>query len=183
MTPQGAVELFFFIPTDMTTDYTLWMQKTNEGSAVKDSLGSFGFAVSEIPWPADETQDVASREWPGEHGEDAYISPDGLKLKAYDLEVEFLYKGAPDTAYSAYRSLRGYLTGTDGSGAELKIHDPYWRIGRTGVHVRKFGDIEPFRTNVDEGLSARVTFRVSDPMTEIGLGKDIDGRIVSLGAV
>lgn len=159
------------------------MQKSKDGSAVKDSLGAFGFAVCDIPWPDEETQDVSTREWPGEHGEDAYIPPSGLKLKAYDIEVEFCYKGAINTAYSAYKALRNYLTGIDGSGGELRIYDPYWRKGRKGVHVKKFGDLSPFRSNVDEGVSVKVTFRVADPVTEIEATKDADGNIISLGEV
>ena len=167
----------------MAIECTLWMQKTKEGSAVKDSLSSFGFAVCAIPWPSEETEDVAVRVWPGQHGEDAYIPPSGLKLKAYDVEVEFCYKGAVDTAYTKYKALRNYLTGIDGSGGELKIYDPYWRRGRTKVRVKKIGDFAPRRSNVDEVLSTKVTFRVADPVTEIGVGRDIDGKIVSLGAV
>lgn len=174
----------------MATEYTLWMQKTKDGSAAKDSLSSFGFAVCDVPWPAEETQDVAVREWPGEHGEDAYIPPTGLKLKAYDLEVEFCWKdplnaGDNDTsaAYGAYRALRNYLTGIDGSGAELRIYDPYWRRGRTQVRVKRIGDLEPHRSNVDEVLACKVTFRVADPVTEVGVGTNSDGIIVSLGAV
>ena len=171
----------FLFPTDMAVEYTLWMQKTKDGSVAKDSLSAFGFAVCAIPWPSEETEDVAVRVWPGLHGEDAYIPPSGLKLKAYDVEVEFCYKGAVDTAYTKYKALRNYLTGIDGSGGELKIYDPYWRRGRTKVRVKKFGDLEPHRSNVDEVLSAKVTFRVADPISEIGIGKDINGNIVSLG--
>lgn len=167
----------------MAVEYTLWMQKSKDGSAVKDSLGSFGFATSEIPWPDEETQDVSTREWPGEHGEDAYIPPSGLKLKAYDIEVEFCYKGAVNTAYSAYKALRNYLAGIDGSGGELMIFDPYWHKGRKGVYVKKISDPAPFRSNVDEGVSVKVTFRVTDPMTEIDVGTDMNGNIISLGTV
>ncbi len=167
----------------MAADYTLWIQKTKDDSALKDSLSDFGFAVSDIPWPDEETQDVAVREWPGEDGEDAYIPPTGLKLKAYDLEIEFIYKGDLNTAYPAYKALRNYLTGIDGSGAELKIYDPYWNKGRTKVRVKKIGNIEPHRSNMDEVVSCKVSFRVADPMTEIGAGKDADGNIVSLGIV
>lgn len=157
-------------------EYTLWMQKTKEGSEVKDSLSAFGFAVCDIQWPTEETQEVATREWPGEHGEDAYIPPSGLKLKAYDLEVEFCWKGSlklasgdknPVGAWEAYKALRNWLCGIDGSGAELKVYDPYWRKGRTKVYVKKFGDFEPHRDNAGEVLSAKVTFRVADPMTEV----------------
>ena len=187
----------------MDKEYTLWMQKTKEGSEVKDSLSAFGFAVCAIPWPSEETEDVSVRVWPGQHGEDAYIPPSGLKLKAYDVEVEFLWKsgaGGSDTEtnqdagadgtgrletslpYKAYRALRNWLTGIDGTGGELMIYDPYWRKGRTKVRVKKFSDLEPFRTNVDEVLSAKVTFRVADPVTEITAGRDVEGNIVSLGA-
>lgn len=167
----------------MTVEYTLLMQKTNDGSAVKDSLTDFGFAVCEIPWPSEETEDVAVRVWPGQHGEDAYIPPSGLKLKAYDVEVEFCYKGAVHTAYTKYKALRNYLTGIDGSGGELKIYDPYWRRGRTKVRVKKIGDLNPHRSNVDEVLPIKVTFHVADPVTEIGVGTNANGEIVSLGTI
>lgn len=167
----------------MAVEYTLWMQKTNEESAVKDSLSAFGFAVCAIPWPAEETEDVAVRVWPGRHGEDTYIPPSGLKLKAYDIEVEFCYKGDVNTAYVKYKALRNYLTGIDGSGGELKIYDPYWRRGRTKVYVKKIGDLDPHRSNVDEMLSAKVTFRVADPVTEITAGKNASGNIINLGIV
>ena len=167
----------------MPVDYALLMQKTVEGSEVKDSLSDFGFVVNEIPWPTEETQEAATRSWPGEHGEDVYIPASGLKLKAYDVEVEFCYKGAVDTAYAQYKALRNYLTGIDGSGGTLKIYDPYWRRGRTKVYVKKIGDLDPHRSNVDEVLSAKVSFRVADPMTEIGVGTNTNGDIISLGAV
>ncbi len=167
----------------MAVEYTLWMQKTKAGSGVKDSLASFGFAVCDIPWADDETQDVAVREWAGEHGEDAYIPPSGLKLKAYDMEVEFCYKGNVNTAYSAYKALRNYLTGIDGSGGDLMLYDPYWRKGRAKVRVKKIGDLEPHRNNAGEVLACKVVFRVADPMTEIGVGTNTSGEIISLGAV
>lgn len=113
----------------MAVEYTLLMQKTKDGSAVKSSLSDFGFAIGEIPWPDEETEEVAVRTWPGEHGEDAYIPPGGLKLQAYDVEVEFFYKGVIYTAYEAYKALRDYMTGAKGDGAEMLVYDPYWRRG------------------------------------------------------
>lgn len=147
-------------------EYTLWMQ-TYEGET-KDSLSDFGFAVSEIPWPAEETQEVATREWPGVDGEDAYISPDGLKLKAYDLEVEFCWKGEVNTAYSSYLALRNWLIKR-----MIKVYDPYWKRGRVGVYVKKIGDLKPHRDNVGEVLSCKVTFRVTDPITEFGIANEL----------
>lgn len=167
----------------MAVEYSLLMQKTKDGSAVKSSLADFGFAVCDIPWPSNKTQEVAVREWPGVHGEDAYISPGGLKLQAYDVEIEFCYKGAVNTAYAKYKALRNYLIGTSGDGAELKIYDPYWKRGRTNVRLLEIGDLEPHRDNAGEMLSTKMKFRVADPMTEIGVGTNASGEIISLGAV
>lgn len=167
----------------MAVEYSLLMQKTKDGSAVKSSLADFGFAVCDIPWPDEEVQEVAVREWPGVHGEDAYIPPGGLKLQAYDVEIEFCYKGAVNTAYTKYKALRNYLIGASGDGAELKIYDPYWIRGRTNVRLLEIGDLEPHRDNTGEVLSAKVKFRVADPMTEIGVGTNASGEIISLGAV
>lgn len=150
----------------MAVEYTLLMQKTAEGSAVKSSLDDFGFAVCDIPWPDEETEELATRKWPGGDGEDAYIPPVGQKLQAYDIEVQFCYKGDVDTTYVAYKTLRDYLTGPGGF---LRIYDPYWRKGCNGVYVKKFHDHNPHRSNIDEVLSMKVTLRVTDPKTEIAL--------------
>lgn len=150
----------------MAVEYTLLMQKSAYGSVVKSSLDDFGFAVCAIPWPDEETEELATRKWPGEHGEDAYINPNGQTLQAYDVKIEFCYKGAVNTASSAYKALRDYLIG---AGGFLRIYDPYWKIGRKDVYVKKFHDIEPHRSNIDEVLSMKVSLRVTDPKTEIAL--------------
>lgn len=150
----------------MAVEYTLLMQKSASGSAVKSSLDDFGFAVCAIPWPDEETEELATRKWPGEHGEDTYINPNGQTLQAYDVEIEFCYKGAVNTASPAYKALRDYLIG---AGGFLRIYDPYWKIGRKDVYVKKFHDREPHRSNIDEVLSMKVTLRVTDPKTEIAL--------------
>lgn len=156
----------FVLSRPLMLEYSLLLRKAKDGSVVKSSLSDFGFAVRGISWPEDEIEEVATREWPGEHGEDAYISPDGLKLKAYDLEVEFCYKGGVNTAYEAYTTLRDYLIG---DGGFMLVYDPYWRKGRQGVYVKKFHDHDPHRTNIDEVLTMKVTFRVTDPKNEIRL--------------
>lgn len=148
----------------MAVEYTLLMQRTTAGSEVKSSLSDFGFAVNEIPWPDEETEDVNTREWPGVDGEDAYIPPSGLRLKAYNIEVEFVCAGGINTANTLYEALRDYL-----AGGMLKVYDPYWKRGRQNVYLKKLSDLEPFRTNIDEGMSVKATFRVTDPRTKITL--------------
>lgn len=153
----------------MAVDYELIMQKTKDGSAVKSSLSDFGFAVCEIEWPDETIKELATRSWPGEHGEDTYLPPEGLKLEAFDLPVEFVYKGNPRTALSTYNTLRSYIFGIDGSGAGLKIYDPYWGRGFASVHAKKISDLTHVRMNTDEYLSATVTFRVLNPTAGIVL--------------
>lgn len=150
----------------MAVEYSLLMQKMKDGSVVKSSLADFGFVVCDIPWPDEETQEIAARTWPGEHGEDAYISPAGLKLQAHDLEVLFCYKGERFSAYDAYKTLRAYLIG---EGGFMRLYDPYWRKGRQKVYLKNISDIAPHRSNIDEVLSFKATFRVTDPNTEIVL--------------
>lgn len=162
----------------MTAEYTLLMQKTAHGSQMKSSLADFGFAVKEPEWPDAETADLARREWPGEDGEDVYMPPSGQKMQAYDLDVQLLYKGDIGTAYAKYKALRKYLTG---AGGFLMLYDPRWSVGRTNVYVKKFGDLKPVRTNIDEGLGAKVTFRVTDPVTEVSAARNGNGEIINLG--
>lgn len=110
MVPEWTVRLFFYlIPNRMTTDYPLLMQKAKAGSPVKSSLEDFGFAVSEIPWPALKVKEPAKRDWPGEHGEDVYFPPTA-KLEAYELAVEFCHKGLR----GADNLLNGTNRGRDG---------------------------------------------------------------------
>lgn len=163
----------------MVTEYTLLMQKEAGGSQMKSSYGDFGFAVREIEWPDAETEDVAVRVWPGVDGEDAYIPPQGQKLQAYDLAVQFLYKGDIGSAYAKYKALREYLTGPGGF---MRIYDPHWGVGRAKAYVKKFGDLERFRTNIDEGMAVKVTFRVADPKAEVVTARNQNGEIINLGS-
>lgn len=151
--------------TDMAQEYDFLMKKNKDGSEVVSSLLDFGFAVSEIPWPDDTVKELATRQWPGEDGEDVYIPPSGLKLEAFDLEVKFCFKGLINKACIAHEALRDYLTGADGDGVEMSVFDPYWGIGRTKVRLLKIIDRSQHRTTVDEELSMTVVFRVADPKT------------------
>lgn len=166
----------------MVAKYTLYMKKNKSGGVLKSSLTDFGFAVSDIPWPNLEIQEVFKHEWPGEHGEDAYIPPAGLKIQAYDLEVKFCYKGALGTAYAKYKAFRNYLIGASGDGAELLLYDPYWEKGCAKAHLTSIGELNPQKTNADEILPLKATFRVTDPMTNVVAVKDVDGKVTNIGA-
>ena len=150
----------------------IYFQKHKEGSTVKESLEDFGIWCKDFPFRlAGDAKELASEDWPEEDGADEYV-PEELRMKAYDAEVEFGYKGAMDTANAKIRSFLDYLTGRDGTGAELKVYDSYTRIGRQHVRLSRVSD-DAFVRNTGEGdvVVFNVTFRVNDPVTDITLSK------------
>lgn len=146
---------------------TLYFKKTATASEVKSAKRDFGFAVVSTTWAEETVKELVSREWPGEHGEDTYIPPKGLRLQAYDIDVELCYKGDIDTANAKYRELRSYLLGLNDDGADFIIYDPYLKKGRQKVYVKKISDITSSKSDLDEVLKIKITFRVTDPITEI----------------
>lgn len=99
-----------------------------------------------------------------------YLFPEEIKLKAYDIEVEFAYKGAIGTANSKIESFLDYLTGKGDTGTNLKVYDTYTKIGRQGVYYKSI-DQDLFVRKSDEGdvVTFKITFRVTDPRTPITL--------------
>lgn len=146
---------------------TLYIKKVSKDSELKSTQKDFGFAVCSTTWADETIKELPKREWPGEHGEDTYIPADGLRLQAYDIEVELSYKGKTDTALAKYKDLRAYLLGLNGDGAEMMIYDPYWKKGRQRVYVKSISDITPNKSDIDEIINVTVTFRVTDPITEV----------------
>lgn len=150
--------------TNITTFY---FKKTATASGVKSTQRDFGFAVVSTTWANETVKEMVSREWAGEHGEDTYIPPKGLRIQAYDVDVELCYKGDKGTSNAKYRELRSYLLGLDGDGADFIIYDPYLKKGRQKVYVKSISDITAYGTNLDEVLKIKITFRVTDPITEV----------------
>ena len=56
-------------------------------------------------------------------------------MQAYDIEIEFAYKGDMGTANEKIVAFLDYLIGKDGYGTELKVYDTYTQIGRQGVYL------------------------------------------------
>jgi hypothetical protein len=86
--------------------------------------------------------------------------------------VEFAYKGDVNTANTSIQSFLDYLTGRDGTGAEMMVYDTYTRIGRQ--HIRYVGvDEDVFHRQDESGdiVVFSVTFKVNDPVTHITLSK------------
>lgn len=151
----------------MASDYEFLVRKKGL-TAVVSLFGTFGYAAKDIAWPSLETQDVATREWPGEDGEDAFV-PEVLRFKAYDLEVPLVYTSGRGECNAAYLKLLKYLTGRSGGVAELDVYDPHNRIGRTGVYLKSLKPDKFHRDGSGDYMSLTATFRVTDPMTDVTL--------------
>ena len=158
----------------MATPYAIYFKKMKNDALVVDTLDNWGIVCKEFPFKLyGEAKELPSHDWKDEDGEDEYV-PETLPMAAYELEVEFVYKGAKDTANVKVKGFLDYLTGRDGKkeGAELMVYDTYTRIGRQ--HVRFVGVDEDIFWRQEEGgdvLTFTVTFKVNDPVTDITLAK------------
>lgn len=163
------------------------MFQKGEGEVI-NSYDQWGIVCCKVPFKAGgKTKELAKRDWHDEHGEDAYI-PAKVMFDAYDAEFELAYKGQElaenpfnlSLAFQMVDSFKRWLSGNDttsGSGAELKIYSPFSTIGRQGCHLLEISDEDPIvRTKQENGnlyhenvLTFKVSFRVTDPMTNVVL--------------
>jgi len=138
-----------------------------------DTQDEWGIVCKEFPFKLyGEIKELPSQNWFDEHGAEEYI-PSHLYINAYDLSVEFAYKGTRESANSAIRGFLDYLTGTDGlnQGAELSVYDTYTKIGRQKVRLVSVEDELLIVRDASHGdvFTFKVKFRVNDPITDITL--------------
>lgn len=152
---------------------------TNVGDIV-DTYEKFGVVCQEFPFKyLPETKDLPKRDWYDEHGEDVYMPADGMKFKAYDLEVKFLYTGSePNMATNlkaftdfiyGKRNIVGGATVSTTPNVMLEIYDEYTRTGRRGIYVLSVdNDLYFFNdVSIDAIAQFKVKFRVTDPVYEV----------------
>ncbi|GAE83339.1 hypothetical protein JCM10512_1605 [Bacteroides reticulotermitis JCM 10512] len=116
-------------------------------------------------------------DYPDEDGEDVFI-PEILTVKAYDLDVDFSYKGAD--AENGVRVFIDYLLGHDGTGASLKVYNPYIKMGRSKIYITGFSEPEFNRENDEEIANFTISFRVTDPRTRVVPSYDGNNNIIGL---
>ena len=140
---------------------------TDVGSAV-DTQETFNVVCQEFPFKhLPETKDLAKRDWYDEHGEDVYIPTDGLKYKAYDLEVKFLYVGTQEDMQAELKSFIEFIYGRNTEGSPLlAIYDDYTKTGRRGIYVLNVDNELIAYDDVNEDVVGqfKVKFHVTDPI-------------------
>ena len=121
---------------------------------------------------------MPKRDWYDEHGEDTYMPTDGLKFKAYDLEVKFLYVGTQANMKSELSSFIEFIYGRNTNGSPLlAVYDEYTKTGRRGMYVLSVDNdlIVYDDVNTDVIGQFKVKFRVTDPNTDITLTPPSNG--------
>lgn len=156
----------------MAKPYAILFKKMKSDALVVDTFDNWGIVCKDFPFKLyGEAKELPSQDWHDEDGDDEYI-PSELKISAYEVEVEFVYKGVLDTANTNIRGFLDYLTGKDGMGAELQVYDTYTNIGRQGVRfVSVEEDVFWRQEEGGDVVVFVVTFKVNDPVTDIELSK------------
>lgn len=147
----------------------VYIQKIGIGSPVKETIADFDIYCADMPFKLFvEAKAPSKRDWFDEHGDDEYIPNGGLKLKAYTMDVRFCCKGDKYSSNEKIKKLINYLTGLDGSGAEMKMYCTWTKIGRKGIRFDKLNDkAELLRDEDGDTLVFTITFKVNDPITDI----------------
>lgn len=142
----------------------------NVGNVV-DTYAAFKVVCQEFPFKVlPKTRDLAKRTWNDEHGDDEYVSPEGLFFDAYDIEVKFLYAGAEQDLPSDVTNFINFICGRNENGAPLlAIYDEYTLIGRRDVRVQEVENELYFYNEyeIDAIASFKVKFKVNDPVTNV----------------
>lgn len=140
---------------------------TDVGSLV-DTQTSFHVVCQEFPFKRlPENKELAKRDWYDENGEDVFIPSDGLKFKAYDLDVKFLYVGSQANMSEELNNFISFICGKNTGGAPLlAVYDEYTKTGRRGVYVKEVDNEMLSYDDVNTKVIAqfKVTFRVTDPI-------------------
>lgn len=156
----------------MAKPYAILFKKMKNDALVVDTLDNWGIVCKDFPFKMyGEAKELPSNDWKDEDGEDEYV-PSVLPIASYEMEVEFAYKGDANSANVKICSFLDYLTGRDGSGAEMMVYDTYTMIGRQHVRFVGVSDDVFYRQESDGDVVVfAVTFKVNDPMTDIKLSK------------
>ena len=140
---------------------------------VIDTQASFNVVCQEFPFKyLPESKELAKRDWSDEHGDDVYIPTDGLKFKAYDTDVKFLFVGTENNMHDQIVSFIKFIYGrNDGGSPLLAVYDEYTKIGRRGVIVDSISEDMYGYDDANNNAIAifKVKFRVTDPVTDITL--------------
>lgn len=139
-----------------------------------DVINSFDIYCKSIPFVLyTDVKEPYSNDWLDEDGLQEYLPQGGLKMKSYDMDIEWAYKGAYKSAAEKIKPFLDYLTGRSDGQPEMSIYCDWTNIGRTKIRLVKVSEKATYVS--DEGNEDIVIFsttlRVADPVTEFVVDK------------
>lgn len=145
-----------------------------------ESVAAWGVWCKDIPFKIfDKVKEPAKRSWNDEHGDDEYISSDGLWLDSYEMDVEFgckkmpsNYGGMDTAAVGDVRVAVGVFLEYLRESGMMKLYSAWTRTGRQEVRLVSVSDDahwEPDEGDGSEFLVFKVRFKVNDPKTDVVL--------------
>lgn len=171
----------------MDNRYTLLIRKNG---VVVNTYNQWGIVCCKVPFKAGgKTKELPKKDYYDEHGDNVFI-PNKLMFEGYDAEFELAYQGQElasnplnmSNGLAQIDAFKKWLSGNDtlaGSGATLDIYSPFSTIGRQNCYLLEISDENPFlQLKEDNGntynenvITFKVTFRVTDPMTNVVLSE------------
>lgn len=151
----------------MATYKPFYIQKLTDNAPVRDSK-EWNIWIKSVPFKVfPDMKDIPSRDWVDESGIDEFL-PNTPFYKAYEIDCQFVYIGAYESANTQIKSFLKYLA----EGGFFKFYDTYTKIGRTNIrYVSNDEDIFYRREGNDDIVQFKVTLKVNDPITDITLTK------------
>ena len=121
-----------------------------------DIFDSFGITAKSIPDRQLELKEIFKRDWVDQQGDEEYI-PAIPVFKAYEQDLEFVYKGVLRTASDAIRTFLTYL-----QGAEFSLYDEY---SQRGIRCRYVSyDSKAHYRSVEEAVVFTVKVKINNPL-------------------
>lgn len=154
------------------TPYSLKIKKTGSDTTV-DTYSTYNIVCKSIPLQLfPETKDLPSNDWKDQDGDDTYI-PSMSYYKAYDLDIEWVYKGSITGTSSEYKwdandyiqSFLDFLSGKSDGIVSMSIIDLYTQIQVDDVYFKGASEDAFYRIFGDEEIvTFKTTMRVTNPI-------------------
>lgn len=128
-----------------------------------ETIEGYDIYAKSLPFDiAGEAKELPNNDWYDEDGDDEYIPQGGLKMKAYEIETEWAYKG---NKFSANTQIRKFVDMLRTAGL-FSLKDEYTNLVRENVRfVKLHDDAELVRKEEGDIVIFKVTLKVNNPET------------------
>lgn len=132
-----------------------WIQK---GADIAKNINTeWGMTLKSIPFKAfPDMKEVFTREWVEQSGEEEYL-PATPVFKSYEMDVQFVYLGALDTAGEKIFKFCEYM-----AGSEVSLYDEFTKVGCRCRFVSY--DEKAFYRRDEDAVQFSIKVKVNNPL-------------------